>query len=89
VVSVEPCITETRYDVKLLGSWAIISDMTPYAPVPERGLKRAMGRASAGMPIRLVSGETIFTNRSRAPLARSIPIAVNIATIKGIIRIAT
>ena len=64
MVSVEPCIVETRKERKLSGLLLTISAMTPNDPLPDSGLSKATCSASAGIPISDVSGLSILINIS-------------------------
>jgi hypothetical protein len=57
----------------------------PLAPLPDNGLIIAIGNTSAGIPIRLVTGEHTLAKKSIAPEALNIPIDTSMATRKGII----
>jgi hypothetical protein len=71
------------------GPWTdIISAIIPNDPLPDRGRIIAMGSASAGIPIKLVTGCKIKISHPIAPPALKIPIATSIATRKGMILIA-
>ncbi|HEY5505349.1 MAG TPA: hypothetical protein VIK28_09335, partial [Sedimentisphaerales bacterium] len=87
MVSELPYIVETKTPVNESGPWAfMISVIRPSEPLPESGLKKAMGKASGGIPIKFVTGERIDVNTSIAPLARKTPMAKSIATRYGMMR---
>ena len=76
--------------MRVSGPWVcMISAATPSDPEPDRGRSNAIGRTSAGMPKRAVTGPAAATTASMPPAARNMPTATRIATRYGMMRRAT
>lgn len=84
MVSVEPSIVQTTLPTYESGPYfPMISDTMARDALPDTGLIRTSGMASAGIPSNEAAGVSKPTIASRAPEALKTPIAVRIPTSEG------